>query len=231
MRTSVRRTTASSQTTTGTTRTTCSSPSTTPMTTLTQCTCTSTDAWRTCTETARASSTVCDDTAHLMTQVLSGIHIVTHGHIHGRISLTRFSLSTSSSSFLSVPVFLFYLELFPELLYTKVMANLRCSAAEESEDTLNAFISPTPSTVDSPFFACRVPISLSASPNRLKTRKSENDLRSCGKLLPKISMISFLKEMIQVPALSLHSTCAITSPQHQGSQERCWKTSFQTCSK
>ena len=87
------------------------------------------------------------------------------------------------------------------------MANLRCSAAEESEDTLNAFISPTPSTVDSPFFACRVPISLSASPNRLMTRKSENDLRSCGKLLPKISMISFLKEMIQVPALSLHSTC------------------------
>ena len=55
MRTSVRRTTASSQTTIGTTRTTCSSPSTTPMTTVTQCTCTSTDAWRTCTETARAS--------------------------------------------------------------------------------------------------------------------------------------------------------------------------------
>ena len=54
MRTSVRRTTASSQTTTGTTRTTCSSPSMTPMTTLTHCTCTSTDAWRTCTETARA---------------------------------------------------------------------------------------------------------------------------------------------------------------------------------
>ena len=39
MRTSVRRTTASSQTTSGTTRTSCSSPSTTPMTTLTQCTC------------------------------------------------------------------------------------------------------------------------------------------------------------------------------------------------
>ena len=55
MRTSVRRTTASSQTTIGTTRTTCSSPSTAPMTTLTHCTCTSTDAWRTCTETARAS--------------------------------------------------------------------------------------------------------------------------------------------------------------------------------
>ena len=44
---------------------------------------------------------------------------------------------------LPVPVFLFHLELFPELLHTKVMANLRCSAAEESEDTLNVFISPT----------------------------------------------------------------------------------------
>ena len=44
---------------------------------------------------------------------------------------------------LSVTVFLFHLELFPELHYTKVMANLRCSAAEESEDTLNSFTSPT----------------------------------------------------------------------------------------
>ena len=44
---------------------------------------------------------------------------------------------------LSVTVFLFHLELFPELHYTKVMANLRCSAAEESEDTLNSFNSPT----------------------------------------------------------------------------------------
>ena len=44
---------------------------------------------------------------------------------------------------LSVTVFPFHLELFLELLYTKVMANLRCSAAEESEDTLNVFISPT----------------------------------------------------------------------------------------
>ena len=45
---------------------------------------------------------------------------------------------------LSVSVFLFHLELFPELQYTKVMANnLRCSAAEESEDTLNVFHSLT----------------------------------------------------------------------------------------
>ena len=38
-----------------------------------------------------------DDTAHLMAQVLSAF-IVTHGHIHGRTSLTRFSPSASSSS-------------------------------------------------------------------------------------------------------------------------------------
>ena len=46
------------------------------------------------------------------------------------------------SVFLSL-FFLFYLELFPELLYTKDMANLRCSAAEESEDTYEVFNSPT----------------------------------------------------------------------------------------
>ena len=44
---------------------------------------------------------------------------------------------------LSFSVFLFHLELFLELHDTIVMANLRCSAAEESEDTLNAFTSPT----------------------------------------------------------------------------------------
>ena len=44
---------------------------------------------------------------------------------------------------LSAPVFLFHLELFLELHYTIVMANLRSSAAEESEDTLNSFTSPT----------------------------------------------------------------------------------------
>ena len=44
---------------------------------------------------------------------------------------------------MSVTVFLFHLELFLELHYTIVMANLRCSAAEESEDTLNSFTSHT----------------------------------------------------------------------------------------
>ena len=88
MRTSVRRTTASSQTTTGTTRTTSSSQCTTstPMTTLT-----STIAWCTsCIESAHSArcSTLDDDTAHLLAQVLSPF-IVIHGHTHGAFSLTR----------------------------------------------------------------------------------------------------------------------------------------------
>ena len=48
-------------------------------------------------------------------------------------------LSTSSSSSCLSPSFLFHLELFLELHYTKVMANLRLSTATESEDTLNVF--------------------------------------------------------------------------------------------
>ena len=88
MRTSVRRTTASSQTATGTTRTTSSSQCTTrtPMTTLT-----STIAWCTsCVESAHSAhcSTLDDYTAHLMAQVLSPF-IVIHGHTHGAFSLIR----------------------------------------------------------------------------------------------------------------------------------------------
>ena len=80
--------TASSQTTTGTTRTTSSSQCTTstPMTTLT-----STIAWCTsCIELAHSAhcSTLDDDTAHLIAQVLSPF-IVIHGHTHGAFSLTR----------------------------------------------------------------------------------------------------------------------------------------------
>ena len=73
-----------------TTRTTCSSPSTTSMTTLTHCTCTSTDAWRTCTETARASvfHSIVMIHAHLMAQVLSAFHSHLHS-IHGALSLIR----------------------------------------------------------------------------------------------------------------------------------------------
>ena len=45
---------------------------------------------------------------------------------------------------LSVSVFLFHLELSTELLNTKCLANnLRCSAAQESEDILNSFTSLT----------------------------------------------------------------------------------------
>ena len=81
--------------------------------------------------------------SHTLTaQVLSAL-IVIHGQIHGRTSLTRFSALYFFLFLLSVPVFLFHLELFLELHYTIVMANLRCSAAEESEDTLNSFTSLT----------------------------------------------------------------------------------------
>ena len=134
--------------------TTSSSPSTTPMTTLTHCTCTSTDVWRTCTEPASALFTVFVDdyTAHLMAQVLSAF-IVIHGHIQGRTSLTRFSALYFFLFLLSVPVFLFHLELFPELHHTKDMANLRLSTAEESVDTLNVFIPPT-RTATLFFFFC-----------------------------------------------------------------------------
>ena len=131
----------------GTTRTTTSSsPSTTPTTTLTQCTCTSTDAWRTCTESARtAHSSTVDDTAHLMAQVLSAF-IVIHGHIHGRTSLTRFSALYFFLFLLSVTVFLFHLELFLELHYTKDMANCAVPLQKrEREDTLNVFIPPAES--------------------------------------------------------------------------------------
>ena len=134
MRTSVRRTTASSQTTTGTTRTASSSQYTTstPMTTLT-----STIAWCTsCIESAHSAhcSTLDDDTAHLMAQVLSPF-IVIHGHTHGAFSLTL-SLPSFTFSFLPFSVFFLYPELFLELDNPIVMASLRYSAAEESEDTL-----------------------------------------------------------------------------------------------
>ena len=76
-----------------------SSPSTTPMTTLTQCTCTSTDAWRTCTETARASlfhSLMM--TPHTSWLKFWAHFIVTHGHNHGRSPWLDLSLCTSTSS-------------------------------------------------------------------------------------------------------------------------------------
>ena len=55
-------------------------------------------------------------------------------------------------------------------------------------------------------FAKAEPSSLSASPSHLKTEKSENNSRLCGKFWPKSSKFSSLKEMTQVHSLSLHST-------------------------
>ena len=78
----------------------------------------------------------------LMAQVLSAFTLHP-SHPHGALSLTRLSTFYFHFFLLSVPVFLFHLELFLELHYTIVMANLRCSAAEESEDTLNSFTSHT----------------------------------------------------------------------------------------
>ena len=79
-----------------------------------------------------------------MAQVLSAFITPICMDIHGALSLTRLSTFYFFLFLLSVPVFLFHLELFPEVLNTKCMANnLRCSAAEESEDTLNAFTSLT----------------------------------------------------------------------------------------
>ena len=99
MRTSVRRITASSQTTIGTTRTPTSRPqSRTPMTTLTHCPCTSTDAWRTCTELARIfDPQLVMIHAHLMAQVLSAFTFI-HSHPHGLLLDSTSPLSTSSSS-------------------------------------------------------------------------------------------------------------------------------------
>ena len=81
-----------------------------------------------------------------MAQVLSAFH--THLHDHPCVRwLSLFDSTLSALYFflflLSVPVFLFHLELFPELLYTKDMANLRRSATNESEDTYDVFHPPT----------------------------------------------------------------------------------------
>ena len=100
MKTSVRRITASSQTTSGMTwTTTSSSPSTTPMTTLTHCTCTSTDAWRTCTETARASLFH----SLMMTPHTSWLKFWAHSHCHPR-SQSWAHLLDSTSPFLLLPL-------------------------------------------------------------------------------------------------------------------------------
>ena len=116
------------------------------MTTLTHCT--STIAWRitTCTEPARIVSQSLIITLTFLAQVLSAFHL----HPWSSTWLSLFDSTFSAlyfctfllSVFLSL-FFLFYLELSPELLYTKEMENLRHSAANESEDTYDVFNSPT----------------------------------------------------------------------------------------
>ena len=79
---------------------------------------------------------------------------------------------------------------YPPDLYSRRELNVR-------------MVSPTMLIVH---FGTSEPISQSASPSHLKTEKSENELRLCGKLWPTSSKTSSLKETRQVPSLSLHST-------------------------
>ena len=135
MRTNVRRATASSQTTTGSTRTTSSSLCTTntPMTNLT-----STIAWCTsCIELAHGAhwSTLHDDTAHL----IGSSPEQTLCHPRSYLWCTLFDSTTPIFlyfSFLSFSVYFLHHDLFRELDNPIVMAKLRCSADIESEDAL-----------------------------------------------------------------------------------------------
>ena len=78
-----------------------------------------------------------------MAQVLSPF-IVFHLHGHPwRILFDSISPFFFYLSFLPFSVFFLYPELFLELDNPIVMASLRYSAAEESEDTLNSFTSHT----------------------------------------------------------------------------------------
>ena len=115
------------------------------MTTLTHCT--STIAWRitTCTEPARIFSQSLITYTHGSSSERFSPHLHIIHVCGGCLSFdSTFSALYFFTFLLSVFLFLFflfYLELFPELLYTKNMANLRHSAANESEDTY--FNSPT----------------------------------------------------------------------------------------
>ena len=89
---------------------------------------------------------------------MSVSHFTFHGssserfHIHPWSSTWRILFDSISPfflylSFLPFSVFFLYPELFLELDNPTVMASLRYSAAEESEDTLNSFTSPTHSLI------------------------------------------------------------------------------------
>ena len=129
MRPSVRRTTASSQTTTSETwtRTTpCSSPSW-----LRQLR----GAHRALSVHVECTVSHCDDTAHLMAQVLSS-HIVIS--IPSMAHSPWFDLYLLYFSFLSFSVYFFHNQLFLDLDNPVVMESLCYSAVEKSEGTLNA---------------------------------------------------------------------------------------------
>ena len=142
MRTNVRRITASSQTTSGTTRTTSSSQCTTstPMTTLT-----STIAW--CTFMVLILQ-IALTVPHLMMTPHTSRSSSEYIHSHPRSYSWRVPFHSISPffiyfSFLSFSVYFLFPELFLELDNPIVMASLRYSAAEESEDTLNSSASHT----------------------------------------------------------------------------------------
>ena len=82
-------------------------------------------------------------TSHSMAQVLSSFTLHPWSPTMAQSFWLVFPLSTFTFSILSFTVVLFHLDLFFELHYKIVMANLRCSASEESDDTLNSFTSLT----------------------------------------------------------------------------------------
>ena len=92
-----------------------------------------------------------------LAQVLSK-HFVIHGHIHGRTSLTRFSLSASTCSFLSFSVYFLHSELYSELDNPIVMESLCYSANKESEDAYDVSTSFTEGAVE--LFLARPPSSV-----------------------------------------------------------------------
>ena len=96
-------------------------------------------------------------TLHLhshLAQVLSAFHTSICMVIHGALSLTRplpssFTISSCPSpSYSPIP------SCFSELDNPIVMASLRYSAAERSEDTLNSFTSPTDPGCPQVFVVC-----------------------------------------------------------------------------
>ena len=92
-----------------------------------------------------------------MAQVLSPF-IVIHGRYSWRVLFDSTSPFFLYFSFLSFSVYFLCPELFLELDNPIVMASLRCSAADESEDTLNSLTSHTPSVEFFPSRFCSPPI-------------------------------------------------------------------------